>query len=73
MGDNVKFECEIYEESLDISQSNTSINIGGGGNYKALEVNAECKSKDSQHISNENGRWIKFDTKVGNTKKHQKN
>lgn len=72
MGDNVKFECEIYEESLDISQSNTSINIVGGGNYKALEVNAECKSKDSQHISNENGRWIKFDTKVGNTKKTPK-
>lgn len=72
MGDNVIFECEIYEESLDTSQLDSSLNIGGGGSYKAFEANAEYKSKDSQHTSNENGRWIKFGTKVSNTKKTPK-
>lgn len=72
MGDNVKFECEIYEESLENIQSSSSLNISGGGSYKGFEANAEYIQKYFQHTSNENGHWIKIDTKVSNTKKTPK-
>lgn len=69
MGDNVKFECEIYEESLTNSQSSHSQNTSGGGNYKAFEANAEYNSSNSQETNNQNGRWIKFSANVSNAKK----
>lgn len=72
MGDNVKFECEIYEESLDTSQSNHSQSINGGFSYKLFDANAEYKSSNSQQTSSQNGRWITFSASVGNAKKTPK-